>query len=282
MTAASANAPASSGNLGPGFDVIALAIELRCVCKAVESDRWEIEENGTVKAARPTDLVIRAVAGAVGDRPMRITIENAIPRSRGLGSSSAVTTAAAAAALRANGSEPSSEELFDLVAELEGHPDNAAAAVYGGLVAAQGDVIRALPMAASIRIVAAVPEHKLSTRKAREALPDTVAHAAAARSVARSVFLLEGLRTGDAEAFRLAGGDELHEGPRSELSPLTGELIAAALDAGALHAAWSGAGPAAITFTDQENIEDVTTALKSRLEGRGEVRELTVANSGWR
>ena len=282
MAGFSANAPASSGNLGPGFDVLALALELRCVCRAQISDSWEIEENGRVKAAEPTELVVRAVRAAIGERPMRITIENGIPRSRGLGSSSAVSAAAAAAAVRALGDEPSDEQLFALVADLEGHPDNAAAAVYGGLVAAQGAVIRTLPMAESIRVVVAIPESKLPTRDARAALPRDVSHAAAARSVARMAFLLEGLRTGDADPFRLAGGDELHEVPRTALSPITGELMATAMDVGALHAAWSGAGPSVIAFTHHERTEDVITGLKGRLDGAGEVRQLSVATTGWR
>lgn len=281
MTTASANAPASSGNLGPGFDVLALALEVRCVCAAEPAERWEIFEYGRLEAAHPGDLVIRAVSAAVGDRPMRITIENEIPRSRGLGSSSAVVAAAAAAAMRATGREPSDRFLYELVADLEGHPDNAAAAVYGGLVAAQGDVIRRLPMWDGLRIVVGIPESKLSTRTARAKLPASLPHRAAARSVARTVFLLEGLRTGDIDAFRLALGDEIHEAPRSALSPITGELIDAAIDAGAHHAAWSGAGPSALAFCDDDHVADVMAALKSALAGSGEVRELAVAMTGW-
>lgn len=251
------------------------------MCRVAAAEQWEIEEKGAVTEAKSSDLVVRAVIGAIGDRPVRITIDNEIPRSRGLGSSSAVSAAAAAAAIRATGREPVDGELFDLVTELEGHPDNAAAAVFGGLVAAHGSVIRQLPMHETVRVVVAIPGSRLSTHMARAALPQAVRHSVAARSVARAVFLLEGLRTGDPASFAAAGGDELHEAPRAELSPITGALMNAARDAGALHAAWSGAGPTAIAFTNAGGIDDVMQALKDALGGDGEVRELSVATTGW-
>ncbi len=275
-----ASAPASSANLGPGFDALALALELRCVCTAEPSDRWFIEEGGELYEPAPGDLVVRAMRAAVGHRPVRLTIDNAVPRSRGLGSSSAVTTAAAAAAMRAHGTEPDSAGLFALIAELEGHPDNAAAAVYGGLVLARGDVVRHLPFHPSLQVVVGVPDAHLSTHKARNALPAAVRLTVAARSLGRIAMLLEGLRTGDADAFGAAAGDELHEGPRAELSPVTGELMEAARSAGALHAAWSGAGPTAIALVPDAAVEDVERAMEKVLQGDGTVLRPAVA-TGW-
>lgn len=277
----SASAPASSGNLGPGFDALALALELRCRCEAEPADEWWIEEHGRRYRPSAGDLVVRAMVAAVGEQPMRLSITNAIPRSRGLGSSSAVATAAAAAALRARGEEPGNEFLFEIVTELEGHADNAAAAVYGGLVAAREGVVRRLPMAPQLRVVVGIPEAHLSTHKARAALPGAVRHAAAARNVARVVMLIDGLRTGDGSALAAASGDELHEGPRHDLSPITHELMEAATAAGALHAAWSGAGPSAIAFTTAATQDAVVEALTERLEGAGEVAVLAVADRGW-
>lgn len=275
-----ASAPASSANLGPGFDALALALELRCRCTAEPSDRWLIEEGGEVYEPAPGDLVVRAMRAAVGHRPVRVTIDNDVPRSRGLGSSSAVTTAAAASAIRAHGGEPVSGELFALIAELEGHPDNAAAAVYGGLVLARGEVVRHLPLHPSLHVVVGVPDAHLSTHKARNALPAAVRLTVAARSLGRIAMLLEGLRTGDAEAFGAAAGDEIHEGPRSDLSPVTGDLMAAAREAGALHAAWSGAGPTAIAFATGGVVDEVETAMEKTLQGDGVVHRLDVA-TGW-
>ena len=126
-----ASAPASSGNLGPGFDCVALALELRCRVTAEPSDEWILEQNGAVSLGRESDLIVRAVRMAV-DRPMRLAIENDIPRSRGLGSSSAVSTAAAVASMRVLDRPVDAEKLFRIICELEGHADNAAAAVYAG------------------------------------------------------------------------------------------------------------------------------------------------------
>jgi homoserine kinase len=281
MMVAAATAPASSGNLGPGFDALALALELRCRCEAEPADEWWIEEQGRRYRPQHGDLVVRAAVAAVGERPMRLVIDNAIPRSRGLGSSSAVATAAAAAALRACGDTPVDRRLFEIVTELEGHPDNAAAAVYGGLVAARDGVVRRLPMSSELVVVVGIPDTRLSTHKARAALPGAVRHAAAARNIARVVMLLDGLRTGDAAALGAADGDEMHEAPRHDLSPITHELMDAATDAGAMHAAWSGAGPSAIAFATAATQVAVSEAMAERLGGMGEVAVLAVAESGW-
>ncbi len=281
-SASFASAPASSANLGPGFDAVALAFEIRCECRALPAEAWVVEELGTVFIPDADDLVLHAMLAAVGERPVRLRIDNAIPRSRGLGSSSAVAVAAAAAALRAHGEEPSSDQLFAIANELEGHPDNAAAAVYGGLVVASGDLMRRVPLDPGLVFVVGIPEATLPTHEARAALPPTISHGAAVRSVARVVMLLEGLRTGDPAALRAAAGDELHESLRAALSPVTGDLITAAYDAGAFHAAWSGAGPAVLAVTDRSGFRPVADAMAKVLEDRGRVEELTVATDGWR
>lgn len=274
-----ATAPASSANLGPGFDSLAIAFEIRCRVQAEMSDRWVIAERGEEFEPNEGDLVVRAVKEAVG-RPMRLTIANDIPRSRGLGSSAAVTAAAACAAARATGGDPTPDELFALVSRLEGHPDNAAAAVHGGLVMTRGEAWRHLELHSSLRFVVGVPDRHLSTTKARATLPAAVRHSAAARNVARMGMLIEGLRTGDPEALRLASGDELHERHRAELSPMTGAIMDAAVEAGAYHAAWSGAGPTAIAVTDEPHIADVVAAIEKALDGAGNVIQPEVAVTG--
>ncbi len=275
-----ATAPASSANLGPGFDCLALALELRCHVSAEVGDEWLLDEHDTVVPLPAGDLVRRAVEAAVA-HPMRLTIRNEVPRTRGLGSSSAVTTAAAAAAMRAAGEEPTSHLLFEIVAELEGHGDNAAAAAYGGLVVVAGNRVRRLTLAPELVVVVAIPDHHLSTRQARAALPHAVRLNAAARSVARMAFLVEGLRTGDPEALAAAAGDELHESLRAPLSPVTGELAAAAREAGALHAAWSGAGPSTIAFATAATRDAVMAAMGEVVGDSGEVCTVPVATEGW-
>lgn len=278
MSTGTATAPGSSANLGPGFDCLGLAVELRCRVTATISTDWVVNELGRSFEPRPTDYVRRAVSDAI-NRPVRLDISNDVPRSRGLGSSSAVMVASAAAAIRATGREPSSPELYDLVTAIEGHGDNAGAAVYGGLVAVAGDRLRSLELSQDLVFVFGVPDEPLRTREARHALPDEIPRAAAARNVARTAFLIEGLRTGDADALSRAGGDEIHEVYRNPLSPLTGELMDAAKRGGALHTAWSGAGPTAIAITTES--EGVVRAMELALAGRGRVMVLGVATSGW-
>lgn len=273
-----ANAPGSSANLGPGFDCLGLAVELRCRVEATPSDHWLVEERGTSFEPKPSDFVRLAVATSVG-RPMRLTIRNEIPRSRGLGSSSAVMAAAAAASLRAMGEEPNSEYLFELVAGIEGHGDNAAAAVYGGLTAVADGVWRRLELSPNLSFVFGIPNEPLKTAEARTALPEQIARQGAVRNVARVAFLIEGLRTGDPEALARAGGDEIHEQYRAPLSPITGELMQAARDAGALHTAWSGAGPTAMAVTIDP--EPVVAAMKEKLGDHGIATVLEVAPTGW-
>lgn len=279
LMAGVASAPASSGNLGPGFDTVALAFDIRCVVEAETAPGWVIDEGGATLDLDEDDLIARAVAAAVG-RPMHLAVRNQIPRARGLGSSSAVAAAAAAAALRATGAAVRREEVFELVAELEGHGDNAAAVVYGGLVAVAGARVSQLTIHPTIVPLLAVPDTRLSTTVARSALAPTVDRAAVVRSLGRLVFLVEGLRLGDPALLSQARGDELHEAPRAALSPLTDELIEAALAAGAAHAAWSGAGPAVLSLVAAEHRAAVRSALTGVLAGRGEVIEPAVDRAG--
>ena len=278
---ATASAPASSGNLGPGFDVLALALELRCAVTATPTATWEVVELGRSFEPEPDELVRRAAELAV-DRPLRLEIDNAIPRARGLGSSSAVATAVAAAAMKAMGIDPQSDRLFEIVEELEGHGDNAAAAVYGGCVLVAGSAIRHLEVHPSLRMVVGIPDARLKTDEARAALPAEVDRWAATRNLGRLGFLIEGLRTGDPGALRVAAGDEMHEAPRAELSPITGTLMDAARSAGAFHAAWSGAGPTAIAIVDDDGRPAVEQAMERVLGEDGVVRCLETATDGWR
>jgi homoserine kinase len=267
--------------LGPGFDCLALALDIRCRIEAEPTDGWLLEEDGVTSTPDLDDRVVRAAA-AVATGPFRLRIDNDIPRSRGLGSSSAVTAAAAAAAMRATEIDVEPRRVFEVVADLEGHEDNAAAAVYGGLVLAGLGSTRHLELCPDLRVVVGIPGYTLATAEARAALPTTIGRAVLARGLARLGFLIEGLRTGDRAAFAAASGDELHEQPRSSLSPLTGDLIAAALGAGALHACWSGAGPTALAFVTDDSREPVTAAMKELMADRGTVRSLAVAAEGLR
>jgi len=275
----SASAPASSANLGPGFDTLGLALELRCHATVERSDSMTLTEHGSTKRLPDADLVAQAVDLAVG-RPMHVTLSSEVPRARGLGSSAAVAASVAGAALKAVGSEEGPARVYQIVTELEGHADNAAATVFGGLVAVADGGVKRLDLHPSLLVVAAVPHEPLRTDQARAALPDSVSFTAAARSLSRLAFLIEGLSDANIEVLSHASGDELHEGPRGPLSPVTGELMEVAMRAGALHACWSGAGPTALAFTLEENRGRVIGAMGGVLGSSGEVLALNVDYDG--
>lgn len=268
-----ASAPASSGNLGPGFDTLALALSLRCTATAALSDMMTITEDGSTSRLDPSDMIHRAVDMAVG-RPMHITLLNEIPRTRGLGSSSAVVASVAQAAMYATQGEGGRRRVFEIVADLDGHADNAAAAVFGGLVAATPSGVKQLRLDESLLVVVGIPTAELKTDSARNALPLDVSLDVAVRTISRLSFLLAGLADGDVEALAQAAGDEIHERPRAGLSPITGELIAAAMKAGAAHACWSGAGPTALAFTTSATRGRVIGAMGGILGISGEVLAL--------
>lgn len=188
-----------------------------------------------------------------------------MPLGRGIGSSAAAFVAGAAAALRATGEEASPDRVFRVAADMEGHADQVAAAVYGGLVLApaEGMPLR-LPIHPSLRPVVAVPDTRLPTHEARAVLPDRYDRDVVIRSVARTSALTAGLITGDPEMLAAAHGDEIHETPRDALSPEVGKMIDVARRAGALHAARSGAGPSVVAIATGEAADQVAAAFRER------------------
>jgi len=276
-----ASAPASSGNLGPGFDVLGLALDLRCTVEAEPAAWMSVDDGDGPVDLHPGDMLFDVVVGAV-DRPMALTVQNDVPRARGLGSSSAVTAAAAAASMRSVGVEADPARIYEIVASVEGHGDNAAPAVWGGLMAVGSHGPRRLKMSSELIPVVGVPDARLSTRRAREVVPSTIPLAAATRNVSRAVMLVEALRTGDPKAFSAAAGDEFHEQSRGPLSPVTGEMIVAARSVGALHASWSGAGPTALAIVTEATRHAVAEAFEAVLGDAGSVKVLAVDYEGLR
>jgi homoserine kinase len=259
-----ASAPATSANLGPAFDCLALALDIRCQVRATRADEWEVKHIGAYQPdPGALDCVLTAAKRTVGEgSPLAIEVDSDIPIGKGLGSSAAAFVAGSTAALQATTGDARPDHIFRLASEMEGHPDNVAAAVYGGLVLvpAEGVPIR-LPLNPSLRIVVAVPERVLATFHARTVIDATHPHDMVRRSLARVAALTAGLITGDPGMLAAAHGDEIHEAPRAELTPEVSDLIEIAKQAGAMHAARSGAGPSVLALCAAEQEARVAGAM---------------------
>ncbi len=255
--------PATSANLGPGFDSLGLSLDLRDRLVAeVVPDGLEVQVSGEGAGRVPLDeghLVVRAMRiafAAMGVSPpgLHLTCHNQIPHARGLGSSSAAIVGGLglARALVTDGSEVLDDDaLFALAAGVEGHPDNVAPAIYGGFVICgldqDGFYAVSSPVAEQIAVVALIPPGGLSTETARGLLPDQVPHADAAADAARAALLVAALSACPDQLLR-ATTDYLHQEYRRTVMPETLALIDA-LRAERVPAVVSGAGPTVLAFT---------------------------------
>lgn len=260
--------PASSANLGPGFDSLGLALDLRDRLTAeVRPDGLLVEVTGEGVGTVPDDeshLVVRAMRAAfeeMGAMPagLRLRCENQVPHARGLGSSSAaiVGGVALARALVAGGSLLLDDDAgFRLAARLEGHPDNVAAAWYGGFVVCglEGSEFYAVPAAVDprIRAVAYVPSTPVSTELARGLLPATVPHADAAADAGRAALLTLALSSAP-EHLHLGTRDYLHQEHRRPAMPQTLRLVEE-LRAAGVAAVVSGAGPTVLALCAEQDL----------------------------
>jgi len=259
-------APASSANLGPGFDTLALAVDRYVSVEVEQADslgvRTEGEGAGLFDDA--SHLAARVVAEVLGHDRFSVTVRSQIPVARGLGSSAALAAAAAAAA--------GSDHPFAVAATYDGHPENAAASVFGGLVAATSvdgvPTSAPLPLADELQIVAIVPGRNLATPEARGVLPGRFTREEAVFNLGRMGLLIAGLA--DPAALRPpATEDRIHQAARTALFPEAPKLLAALVEAGALAACWSGAGPTLIGFVTGESVEAVRAGAGAALAEAG-------------
>jgi homoserine kinase len=256
--------PATSANLGPGFDSLGLALSLHDTVQArVLPSGLEVSVTGVGAAAADlaeSHLVIRAMRAAfavVGAQPPGIAIycRNEVPQGFGLGSSAAAIVSGLLAARALTGPDGAAalpdEALLNLAAEIEGHPDNVAACLCGGLTicwaSAAGVEVAALNPLAAVTPVLCIPAEPLATEAARKALPAQVPHADAAANSARAALLIAAL-TLDPDLLLAGTRDFLHQQYRAEAMPATARLITRLRDAG-IAAVVSGAGPAVLALT---------------------------------
>jgi homoserine kinase len=268
--------PASSANLGPGFDCMAAALALTLEVEVVETGRFAIETDLAIARGRE-NLCVRAFERLHPPDDFTFTIRSEIPLSGGLGSSAAAIVAGLMAA----------DHMFELDADLlahasdmEGHPDNVAASLYGGfVVCADGQATRFEPPT-GLEALAVVPEQAVNTRAARAALPAQVPMGDAVFNVAHAALLTLGLARGDWDLLARGLHDRLHQQARAGLFPRSMALAERARELGALGATISGAGPTVLVWCFYEQTGAVAEALRPLLDGWATLQRASFESQG--
>ncbi|OXS57954.1 homoserine kinase [Cohnella sp. CIP 111063] len=260
--------PASTANLGPGFDSLGMALSLFAWVSMAPAEQTRILLVGGNLEGVPEDKtnliyeVAQAVFRKAGvDLPeLEIGIRSDIPLTRGLGSSAAAIVGALVAANALTGYALSEDELFQMASELEKHPDNVGASLFGGIIAASWDGERAdyvrIEPPEGLEVMAAIPEFELETKKARSALPEQVSMKDAVFNVTHSSLLTAALASGRLDLLSRAMRDRLHQPYRAALIPGMETILREAPDHGALGAALSGAGPTLLLLADTAQMSD--------------------------
>jgi homoserine kinase len=255
--------PASSANLGPGLDVMAVAVGLHLELEVTETGTFAVHTDLDLPRGRD-NLVVRAFERLHPADGFEFRIASQIPLSGGLGSSAAARLAGLLAA----------DHLFELDAdvrahatELEGHPDNVAAALDGGFVVCEGSLVHRIEPPMGLEAVLVVPDQAVATRQARAALPGTVPLADAVFNVACASLLAVGLATADWDLIAAGLRDGLHQPYRAHLYPRSAALIEQAASLGALGATISGAGPSVLVWCRFEQTGRVVEALTNQADG---------------
>jgi homoserine kinase len=268
--------PASSANLGPGFDVLAAALGLHMELEVEETGRFEVVTDLPI-ARDGRNLCARAFAVLRRPRGMRFTIRSEIPLSGGLGTSAAAYVAGLVAADTLNGG---GADVLAEAGRLEGHPDNVAAALLGGFVICTGTEAERFDPPAGLEAVLVVPDAAVRTAQARAALAPEVPLADAVFNVARASLLVLGLARGDLDVVARGLGDRLHQPRRAALYPRSAELLQRAGELGALGATISGAGPTVLVWTRADATDAVAGRLEAEARGWARVMRLPFAAAG--
>jgi homoserine kinase len=262
-----ARVPASSANLGPGFDCLAVALSLYLEVTLEVADGFAItsEGCGAGQFDDERNLGARVAADVFGHSNFSMHVKSEIPLTRGLGSSAALAVAAAVAA---GASDP-----LSIGARIDGHAENAAASLLGGLVVAGSDergavAARSLQLDSEWRFVAVIPDEELATADARRVLPDRVPLVDAAHNLSALGLLLAGLADHD-DFVAGAMNDHLHQPYRMGLLSFAQPLLAVLRDSGASGSCWSGAGSTMLGLATRDRAEGVANAARAFLHDQG-------------
>jgi homoserine kinase len=268
--------PASSANLGPGFDVLAASLSLHLELEVVETGSFAVETGLDVPRDR-TNLIVRAFERLHPADDFEFRISSKIPLSGGLGGSAAAVVAGLMAA----------DHLFELDAdvlalatELEGHPDNAAAALEGGFVVCEDGRAHRFDPPLGLEGIVVVPDQAVATADARKALPHAVPRVDAVFNVARTATLMLGLCRADWELIAAGLEDRLHQPARAKLYPRSAALLARVRELGALGATISGAGPSVLVWSHFEQTGTLVELLSREAQGWARVMRVPFESQG--
>lgn len=285
--------PATSANLGAGFDALGLALSYYNYVNMEEADGIHIASLDNTPVPQDESNLIYGTAKTLFDicgypfKGLKIEQVNNIPMARGLGSSSACIIAGLVGANTIMGNPLGLDDLVNLSAEIEGHPDNTAPALLGGIVTAvfDGRVVHWVKQEVftTLKFVVVVPDFELKTEKARACLPDQISHRDAVYNLSRAALFSASLLTGKFENLRTAVHDRLHQPYRMELIPHGRDVFDTFYSLGAYAAYLSGAGPSLMAIVDGDN-KYFCGKLRFALEKMGlekwKVHELNIDNAG--
>ncbi|MCG9126944.1 homoserine kinase [Candidatus Poribacteria bacterium] len=287
-----ARIPASTTNLGPGFDVLGLALKLySTITLEITENDTEVVVTGVDADKIPSsteNVAFQAVkhiytrSGTPLPNGLKISISNGIPAIRGLGGSGTAILGGMLTANASCGNPFTNKEILDFASAIEGHPDNVAASLYGGLVISmqENEHIHTIKLHCdpSLHIVLAIPDFTLSTKKARDILPKSVDFKDAIYNISRSSLLIASIATGNLDNLSIAMTDRLHQPYRSSLIPGFDDVVNAAISAGAKSIALSGAGPTIAAYC-LENSENVGIQMHNAFKNHNINSEIKVLTS---
>ena len=268
--------PASSANLGPGFDALGAALDLHMEVEVEETGRFAVHTDLAIATDR-RNLCVRGFAALHKPDDFEFTIRSDIPLSGGLGTSAAAIVAGLLAA----------DSIFELgvdvlahASRMEGHPDNVAAALLGGFVVCTADHVERLEPPPRLEALLVVPDQHVRTSKARQALPSRIPMVDAVFNVSHVSLLVLGLARGDLGLISRGLADRLHQPRRAHLYPRSWELVQQARSLGALGATISGAGPTVLVWCDFESSGAVAARLGEFAAGWAHVRRVPFSAAG--
>jgi homoserine kinase len=273
--------PATSANLGPGFDCMGLALRLYNYIQAEESEKLEIILKGTYTSNIPADetnLLWKTVCKLWQEigfqpRPLKITLESHVPPARGLGSSSTAVVGGLIIANAVAGTPLNRLQLLEIASEIEGHPDNVSPALCGGITLTVMDenklIPRTLAKSPKFKAVVVIPDILVETEKARGILPASVSRTDVIFNASRVGLLVDAFIHEEYDLLAIATQDRIHQNQRASLIPGMPEALESAVRAGAYGAALSGSGPTLIAFCPYGKEDQIAMTMKSVLQENG-------------